>query len=191
MHLFSIQLVTDEYSKLHEAIDDLGSAIQGTLGRQKDDINRGHKTEMRKVQVELEGLTKENACLEESISTNERACQLETQRDWYKKEALHLDEVLEQTKDKQKELVDRVDETEQDNKWLKGQVEKLTKRNAVLDQKLRGLGIDVDALGEEEGRHDESSEQKSVCLEAKTVEPNAKVECDFIITESEQEVVNE
>ena len=190
MHLFSIQLVTDEYSKLHEAIDDLGSAIQGTLGRQKDDINRGHKTEMRKVQVELEGLTKENACLEESISTNERACQLETQRDWYKKEALHLDEVLEQTKDKQKELVDRVDETEQNNKWLKGQVEKLTKHNAVLDQKLRGLGIDVDALGEEEGRHDESSEHKSVCLEAKTLEPKAKVECEFIITESEQEVVN-
>ena len=74
MHLFSIQLVTDEYSKLHEAIDDLGSAIQGTLGRQKDDINRGHKTEMRKVQVELEGLTKENVCLRSpSRQTKEHA----------------------------------------------------------------------------------------------------------------------
>jgi t-SNARE complex subunit (syntaxin) len=71
-----------EYEKLQSAIDDLGSAIDGTLGRQKEDLQRTHKTETRKVQVEIETLSKEKARLEESIATNERANQLETQRDW-------------------------------------------------------------------------------------------------------------
>lgn len=84
--LFSLQLVTSEYSKLQGAIDDLGSAIDGTLGRQKEDLQRTHKTEMRKAQVEIESLSKERTRLEESIVTNERACQLETERDWYRKE---------------------------------------------------------------------------------------------------------
>ena len=152
----SMQLVTSEYSKLQGAIDDLGSAIGGTLGRQKEDLQRTHKTEMRKVQVEIGNLSKERTRLEESISTNERACQLETERDWYKKEALHLDEVLEQTKVRQKDLVDRLDESEQDRGWMKGQVEKLTKHNWALEKKLKELGVDVSALREEEGTNENS-----------------------------------
>ncbi|KAL7524826.1 hypothetical protein ACHAXR_002473, partial [Thalassiosira sp. AJA248-18] len=148
--------------KLQVAIDELGTAINGTLGRQKDDLARTHKTKMRKVQVEIEELTKEKTRLEESIATNERACQLETERDWYKKEALHLDEVLEQTNVRQKELVDRWDESEQDRKWMKGQVEKLTKYTRALEKKLQGLGVDVSALDEEESSIGEGSiEQES------------------------------
>jgi len=144
-----MDLVESEYSKLKGAIDELGTAISGTLGRQKDELTRTHKTEMRKVQVETQNLSKEKIQLEESIATNERACQLETERDWYKKEALHLDEVLETCKAKQKELVDRLDESEQDRKWMKGQVEKLTKYNRVLDKTLKGLGVDTSTFLEE------------------------------------------
>ena len=121
----SLQLVTSEYSKLQSAIDDLGTSINNTLGQQKQDLDRTHETEMRTLQVEIERLTNEKTRLEESIATNERACQLETERDWYKKEALHLDEVLEQTNVRLKELSDRLDESEQDRMWTKGQVEKL------------------------------------------------------------------
>ena len=78
----SIQLVTAEHANLQRAIDDLGSNIDATLGRQKEDLQRTHKTEMRSSMVKIESLSKEKTCLEESIVTNERANQLETQRDW-------------------------------------------------------------------------------------------------------------
>ena len=78
----SIQLVTAEHANLQRAIDDLGSNIDATLGRQKEDLQRTHKTEMRSSMVKIENLSKEKTRLEESIVTNERANQLETQRDW-------------------------------------------------------------------------------------------------------------
>ncbi|KAL7550267.1 hypothetical protein ACHAWF_013502 [Thalassiosira exigua] len=117
-----MELVTSEYEKLQVAIEDLGDAVKSTLGRQKDDLDRTHKTEMRKIQVEKETLSKEKVRLEDSIASNERACQLEIERDWFKKEALHLDEVLEQTKIRMKDLEDRLDESEQDKKWSKVRV---------------------------------------------------------------------
>ena len=163
----SLQLVTSEYSKLQSAIDDLGSSINNTLGQQKQDLDRTHKTEMRTLQVEIERLTNERTRLEESIATNERACQLEIERDWYKKEALHLDEVLEQTNVRLKELSDRLDESEQDRMWTKGQVEKLAKHKLAFEMKLRELGVDTSALLKEEtndkenGLVDDSVEQAS------------------------------
>jgi len=155
-----MQLVTSEYSKLQGAIDHLGSAIGSTLGRQKEDIQRTNKTEMRKTQVEIESLSKDKTRLEESIATNERACQLETERDWYRKEALHLDEVLEQTRVKQKNLVDRLDESEQDREWMKGQLEKLTKQNWTLEEKLKELGVDLSSHYEEDGTGEDSGENR-------------------------------
>ena len=122
---------------------------------------------MRTLQVEIESLTNERTRLEESIATNERACQLETERDWYKKEALHLDEVLEQTNVRLKELSDRLDESEQDRMWTKGQVEKLAKHKLAFEMKLRELGVDTSALLKEEtndkenGLVDDSVEQAS------------------------------
>ncbi|KAL3763725.1 hypothetical protein ACHAW5_006169 [Stephanodiscus triporus] len=78
------QLVDAEFSKLQGAIDDLGTSIGNTLSLQKQDLERTYKSEMRKVEVEIENLTRDKNRLEESIMSNERACQLEIERDWYK-----------------------------------------------------------------------------------------------------------
>jgi len=146
-----LQLVSDEYSKLQGAIDDLGSSVSATLGRQNKDLQLTHEREMMKLQLALETTAKEKIRLEESIATNERACQLETERDWYRKEALALDQAMEQMKVKQKELAERLDESEQDRGWLKGNVEKLRMRNSSLEEKFKEFAIDVSVLHEEEG----------------------------------------
>jgi predicted RNase H-like nuclease (RuvC/YqgF family) len=51
---------------------------------------------------------------------------LENERDWYKKEAIHLDKVLEQTKAQNKELKEKLDESEADRKWMKEELEKVS-----------------------------------------------------------------
>ena len=193
--LSSLQLVTTEYSKLQSAIDDLETSINNTLGQQKQDLNRAHETEMRTLQVEIERLTNERTRLEESIATNERACQLETERDWYKKEALHLDEVLEQTNVRLKELSDRLDESEQDRMWTKGQVEKLAKHKLAFEMKLRELGVDTSALLKEETNDKENGLVDDIVEQAsgdKTNESNDE-EKDSAVDDStaENDIANE
>jgi hypothetical protein len=109
---------------------------------------------MRKVKAEIENLTKDKNCLEESIMTNERACQLEIERDWYKKEALLLDEEIEKMKVRQRKIF----ESKQDREWMKGRLRKLTENNAVLENKLKELGVDVSSLFVEAGTDAENEE---------------------------------
>ena len=91
----SLRLVEDEYSKLQGAIEELGTSMNKTLAEQKKDHELTHQKALKKVEEQIEQHSKENARLEDEIANNQRACQLEIERDWYKTEALHLDEVLE------------------------------------------------------------------------------------------------
>ncbi len=145
----SLQLVQSEYTELLAAIDALGTSISNSLERQKHDLERTHNVEMEKVQVEIENLKNEKQLLEESDATDERTRQLETERDWYKKEALRLDEVMEQGKVRQKDLTDKLCESEQQVKPMTRQVEKLIKYSRQLEKKLKDLGVDLESLVEE------------------------------------------
>lgn len=134
---------------MEAAIDDLDTSIGNALDRQKQGLERAHKTETEKIKAEIENLITEKQLLEDSMASNERTSQLETERDWYKKEALHLDEVLEQSKAQQKKLIDQLFESEQDAKLMKRQVGKLIKRSRALEKKLKELGVDVNTLIED------------------------------------------
>lgn len=121
----AFKLVEQEYTKLQECIEDLADTINGTISEQKENMLLSHKAQVRKLNIEIEQLKLEKNKLEDSISTNERANLLENERDWYKKEALHLDKVLEDTKLENKELKDKLDECEVDRKWMREQIEKV------------------------------------------------------------------
>lgn len=144
--LSSLQLIASEYLKLEAAIDELDTSVGNALDRQKQDLERAHKTETEKIKAEIENLITEKRFIEDSMTSNERSNQLETERDWYKKEALHLDEVLEQSKVQQKKLTDQLFESEQVAKLTKRQVGKLTKRSRALEDKLKELGVDVNTI---------------------------------------------
>ncbi len=120
--------------------------ISGSLERQREEMQRSHKSQLRKAQIEVDNLRLEKTRLEESIAKNERACLLEKERDWYKKEALHLDKVLQQIKAKHKDVTDKFDECEQDRSFLKEQVEKVTNQNWIMEKKLKALGVDLKIL---------------------------------------------
>ena len=71
---------------------------------------------------------------------------------------MHLDELLEQSNARQKDLVDKLDESEQDRELLKDRVEKILRHKFVLEKKLRELGIDVSALCAEATEQETSTE---------------------------------
>jgi hypothetical protein len=152
----------------------LGTSIGDTLGRQKQDLERTYKSEKRKVEIEIENLTRDKNRLEESIMSNERACQLEIERDWYKKEALHLDEVLEKMKVRQKEIFER----EQDREWMKGRLRRLTRNNTILENKMKELGVDVSSLlaeaGTDAGNEEPKVDARESARKSVTVDTDAK-----------------
>lgn len=119
------KLVEQEYAKLQDCIGDLADTINGTLADQKEELNHSYETEMLKLKFQIEQLTLEKVKLEDSIATNERANLLENERDWYKKEALHLDKQHEQAKAQNIDLKGQLDEIKNDNKWMKEQLEKV------------------------------------------------------------------
>ena len=75
-----LQLVSNEYVRLQGAIEGLGTAVEGSLGRQKEALTLAHKRELAKAKEDADALSKEKTRLEDSIAENERACQLEIER---------------------------------------------------------------------------------------------------------------
>lgn len=137
-----LQLVESEYLKLQGAIEGLGMSIDNTLNQQKATLDLTHQSEIAKCDAEIDNLIKDKRRLEESITSNERACQLEVERDWYKKEALHLDSVVEKMKAREKKL----NESLLDREHIKGRLHILAKSNSAYEKKLKELGVDVSSL---------------------------------------------
>ena len=118
-------LMEGEYSKLKDCIDDLATTINGTLSDQKKKVEKCHETQLRKLNLEIDQLKIDKRQLVDSISRNERVNLLENERDWYRKEALHLDKLLEQAKTENKDLNDKLSKSEAERKWMKDQLEKV------------------------------------------------------------------
>ena len=68
--------------------------------KQQNDFLGAYQTHMRKVQKEFQKVKDDMEEKEKSLSRNERVKELEQERDWYKKEALHLDKLLMRSKKK-------------------------------------------------------------------------------------------
>ena len=65
-----------------------------------------------------------------------------------------MDEELEKTKAKMKELASKLESSQQEATWLKGQVEKLTKEGGISDATAGESCLDekkVDAKAEQDG----------------------------------------
>ncbi|KAL3774110.1 hypothetical protein ACHAWO_008506 [Cyclotella atomus] len=135
MNSQGLALVEAEYAKLQECIDNLKETIDSNLSEQKEELETIHQSQISKLSIDIDQLKAEKMKLEEAIAANERANLLENERDWYKKEALHLDKVLEESKSECKELKMKLDESNNDRKWMKEQLEKLTKHNWALEMK--------------------------------------------------------
>ena len=137
----NLKLVEDEYSKLEGTIDELGTLINTTLENQKKEQERMHQGKMKRVEEVIEQHKKEKTRLEDEIANNHRACQLEIERDWFKKEALHLDEVIVKKKTEIKSLLKNLETLSQDKVCLKAEINKLAMQNTALENKFKELGV--------------------------------------------------
>jgi len=160
----SLKLVEDENSKLQGAIDELETSINKTLKEQKNEIEITHQKALKEAEEQIEQHSRENARLEDDIANNQRACQLEIERDWYKTEALHLDEVLEKKKTEIKSLSMKLETLAQDKECLKAEIDKLASHNTALENKFKELGVNDVELAEKK-EEDMNTKEKPIAKE--------------------------
>ena len=129
---------------MQEAISQLGSKVSDILQKQENEFLTAFKSHMRNVSRDFNNLRDEVNKKEEAIENNTLVRELEKEKDWYKKEALHLDSVLMKTKKKVNSLSEKVEEIEQDRKWLSDQLKEVMREKNLLERKLNGDEFDFD-----------------------------------------------
>mmetsp|Transcript_51126 Transcript_51126/g.61540 ORF Transcript_51126/g.61540 Transcript_51126/m.61540 type:complete len:175 (-) Transcript_51126:179-703(-) len=131
--------VREEYSKLSNAIGELGTKLSGVLGKQQSDFLGAYETHLHKIRTEFQTVRSDMEEREKSLAGNGRVNELEQERDWYKKEALHLDKLLIRSKKRVKETTERMEEIEEDRNWLSKQVKVVMKEKNALQQQIREI----------------------------------------------------
>lgn len=145
-----MQLVKDNYATLQASISELGNKVSGVLQKQETEFVMAYKTHMRNVQKDFETLKEEIDEREKAIENNVLVKQIEKERDWYKREALHLDQLLMKLKKRETMLSSKVEELEQDRKWLSNQLKTVMKQKNHLEDELENL-----TSNEKDERHSE------------------------------------
>jgi chromosome segregation ATPase len=133
---FSMALVRENYTKLQNSISDLGSNLNTILQKQEEDFLLAYRTHMRNVQKDFDSLQSEIDEKEKAIANNLLVKQIEKERDWYKKEALHLDQVVLKFKKRDKTLTEKVEELEQERTWLSNQLKLVMKQKNSLETRI-------------------------------------------------------
>jgi chromosome segregation ATPase len=140
----SMELVRENYAQLQASISELGSKVSGVLQKQETEFLIAYRTHMRNVQKDFETLRHDIDEKEKAIQNHVLVKHIEKERDWYKREALHLDQVLLKLKKREIILVEKVDELEQDRTWLSNQLKTVMKQKNLLECKLNCAADDVD-----------------------------------------------
>lgn len=132
-----MKIVMNEYSKLESAISELGQKVSGVLLSQEEDFLSAYRTHMRNVKDDFISLKRELEEKEILLKNNSLMREIEKERDYYKKEALHLDKILnqrvlgenEKLRTENESLVENVD-------WLTKQLKVVMKQKASLEFQL-------------------------------------------------------
>ena len=136
----SMQLVKNNYVLLEASISDLGRQVSGVLQKQEQEFLMAYKTHMRNVQKDFETLKLDIDEREKAIENNVMVKQIEKERDWYKRETLHLDQLLMKLKKRETMLTSKVEELEHDRSWLSNQLKNVMKQKNQLEDELVKTG---------------------------------------------------
>lgn len=131
-----MKLVQVEYDKLREVIKQLDENVSNLLQAQENKFLVAYKNHARKITTDFTKLQAEIQGKEHAIQNHAYVKELEEERDWYKKEALHLDSMLTKSKSNEHSFREKVQQLEQDKEWLSNQLKELLKEKKELISKL-------------------------------------------------------
>jgi CII-binding regulator of phage lambda lysogenization HflD len=132
----NMKLVQGEFDKLKMAIKGIDQNVSNLLQAQENEFLSVYKDHAKNIANDFKRLQTEIQVKELAIKNHEYVKELEKERDWYKKEALHLDSMLTKTKSNENSLQEKLEQLEQDKSWLSNQLKELLKEKKELISQL-------------------------------------------------------
>ena len=120
-----IALVSREYKNLTDTLVDLKAGIDSRVARERKEVELAQKVKINEKDVKMTTLQAEVDRLEAAVATNERANNLEVERDWFKRESLSLSDQLGVAERRATTLEKALEVSNREREWLKEQLEKL------------------------------------------------------------------
>lgn len=107
-----------QYAKLNEVVKNLNEKTKGLLMKERSEFLAAYRAHTYKVQRELKALRQRVAEEESSLQKDEKVKRLREDCEWYRKEALQLDEHTAVLKRELRELKEKLEVYEDDRNWL-------------------------------------------------------------------------
>ena len=123
-----IALVSGEYQNLNQTLKELKSGIDKKVARELVARVADHKIVINEKDLKVNELQSEVDRLEQVVATDQKANELEVERDWFKKESLHISGQLGEAKGRIAALEAALEESNREREWLKEQIEKFNNK---------------------------------------------------------------
>ena len=123
-----IALVSGEYQNLNQTLKELKSGIDKKVAREVSSSEAAIKIVINEKDLKVNELQSEVDRLEQVVATDQKANELEVERDWFKKESLHISGQLGEAKGRIAALEAALEESNREREWLKEQIEKFNNK---------------------------------------------------------------
>lgn len=119
----SYGLVHEQYAKVQSAIEQFEDSTSTLLDSQTSCFLAASKSHLQdKIMPVIKSLQETVEAKERAIATDERLKHCQEERDWFKKEAQHLDKTVEKLQREKKAMQEKIQDLEQDKRWMEKQL---------------------------------------------------------------------
>jgi hypothetical protein len=132
----SLGAVYTEFDKLSSVIDQLGSKVSGVLAKQENEFLGAYRAHMYNVQRDLSALRAQVVASENALSSNEGMRKIEEECEWYRRESLRLDSLLEDEKTKNQAMKEETRLLTSERNWMAKQLRAAKKQNMLLRSEI-------------------------------------------------------
>ena len=131
-----MEKVHEEYSKVESAISEIASNFFDALNDQQAGFLAAYKSSFDVAQAKVHAMKQDIDQREKAVSDHVKVKEIEKERNRYRQEAIRLEKQLNESKKRESDLKERLDEVSSDRRWLSDQVKHLMKLKAALENQV-------------------------------------------------------
>ena len=141
-HNCSMKKVKDLHGQLQLTVGSLSDKIGVLLKEKERNFLAAYRNHMWNVQKELQEAKIKVKEAENAVKNNNQVRKLKQERDWFQNEAIRLDNLVKELKEKLKEKHEEIKESIDDRAWIERQLKNAKKQIKILRTELETLRRD-------------------------------------------------
>lgn len=175
--------VKDLHGQLRSTVSSLSEKIGLLLESREKDFLAAYRHHMYNVQKELQEARQRVKEAENAVKNNNEVRKLKQECDWFRRQAVRLDELVKDMKQKVEEKETEIAEAREDQKWLERQLKNSKKRVSILRAELESRGTGSFRVRSPKERLPPATSPKS----RMATTPERKVKCTFVTKQNDSD----